>query len=105
MDVASGIVLGGIGLRAGLANIPEVLNGNPDSEPFVTAGSLLAVRAIAENLVYGVASKLETHLATLTTAFSHLFSPFLHVKGMVGPILPNLMAVMELKRMLRATMK
>ena len=77
MNIATCIIVSGISRWCGFTDILEFFTRNPDSEPLVTTCSQLAVRAVAENLVYGIASEFETDLPTLTTSFSHLFSPAL----------------------------
>ncbi len=73
VDIATCIILCGINRWLCITNKSEVCARHPDTKPLITTCSFLAVGAVAKNLIYGIASKLETNLATLTTTFSHLF--------------------------------
>ncbi len=72
VNIAAGIILGGISRGLGLANKPEVVTGHPDPEPLIATGSGLAVSAVTENLVDRLASEFKANLTTLTITFSHL---------------------------------
>ena len=79
MDISTRIRLRCVYRWGSFTNVFEVNTRHPYPEPMIATRSQLTVCAVTEDLIDRFAGELETYLATLTTAFSHLYTPYYRV--------------------------